>query len=278
MTELDWEKNKSSHSVTLHGRTALAIIVGAICLLSNAPNSAAVDDDDRYSSWFFTSEEVAAAYQYQQNYGERLRFPLRAAPCLFRGGEFATSYRRNPLAVSCRFVLEVTRHMKEMLDAGAAKFLFPLDADHAHLGVPMEVWNNKYKNLPLEQVFPAILREPGLVALYHTAEHLRVTDRKTGAVDAEAKAWQEKRNVLGYFDGRPIKILQPDPKGSGVAMPEDYYSYGGFSFLASPRGELYLASGLNMITFDIAFDANAFDDAEEQHAFSAENTLLRADK
>ena len=142
----------------------------------------------------------------------------------------------------------------------------------------MEVWNNKYKNLSLEQVFPAILREPGLVALYHTAEHLRVTDRKTGAVDAEAKAWQEKGNVLGYFDGRPIQILQPDPKSSGVAMPEDYYSYGGFSFLASPRGELYLASGLNMITFDIAFDANAFDDAEEQHAFSAENTWLRADK
>ena len=278
MTELDWEKNKSSHSVTLRGRTALAIIVGAICLLANAPNSTAVDDDDRYGSWFFTPEEVAAAYQYQQNYGERLRFPLRAGPCLFRGGEFATSYRRNPLAVSCRFVLEVTRHMKEMLEAGAAKFLFPLDADHAHLGVPMEVWNNQYKNLPLEEVFPAILREPGLVALYHTAEHLRVTDRKTGAVNAEAKAWQEKRNVLGYFDGRPIKILQPDPKGSGVAMPEDYYSYGGFSFLASPRGELYLASGLNMITFDIAFAANAFDDAEEQHAFSAENPLLRADK
>ena len=52
MTELDWEKNKSSHSVTLRGRTALAIIVGAICLLANAPNSAAVDDDDRYSSGF----------------------------------------------------------------------------------------------------------------------------------------------------------------------------------------------------------------------------------
>jgi len=270
MIQLDWKNGNSSCFVALRRRGALAIIVGVICFLSNAPNVAAVDDDDRYSSWFFTSEEVAAAYQYQQNYGERLRFPLRAGPCLFRGGEFATSYRRNPLAVSCRFVLEVTRHMKEMLDAGAAKFLFPLDADHAHLGVPMEVWNNKYKNLPVEQIFPAILREPGLVALYHTAEHLRVTDRKTGAVNAEAKAWQEKRNVLGYFDGRPIKILKPDPKGSGVAMPEDYYSYGGFSFLASPRGELYLTSGLNMITFDIAFDANAFDDAEEQHAFSAE--------
>jgi len=212
MTQLDGKKNKSSHSVMPRGRTALAIIVGAICLLSNAPNSAAVDDDDRYSSWFFTSEEVAAAYQYQQNYGERLRFPLRAGPCLFRGGEFSTSYRRNPSVVSCRFVLEVTRHLKEMLDAGAAKFLFPLDADHAHLGVPMEVWNNKYKNLPLEQVFPAILREPGLVALYHTAEHLRVTDRKTGGSTRKPKPGKRSATSWAISTGARSRFCSPIPR------------------------------------------------------------------
>ena len=139
MTELDWKKNKSSHSVMLRGRTALPIIVGAICLLANAPNLAAVDDDDRYSSWFFTSEEVAAAYQYQQNYGERLRFPLRAGPCQFRDGQFSTSYRRNPSAVSCRFVLEVTRHMKEMLDAGAALGCRPRASGRAHRGVEQQI-------------------------------------------------------------------------------------------------------------------------------------------
>ena len=264
---------------TSRRRGAIHAVAAMVAILINCfvqPASlGAVEDDDRYSSWFFTSEEVTAAYQYQQNYGERLRYPLRASACFFRGnGEFATSYRRNPLAVSCRFVLEVTRHLKEMLDAGAAKYLFPLDADHGHLGVPLEAWNTKYKNLPVEQVFPEILREPGLVVLYHTAEHLRIADRNTGAVNAEAKAWQEKRNVLGYFDGRPIKILAPDPKGAGVAMPENYYSYGGFNFLASPRGELYLSAGSNMITFDIAFDSTAFDDTEEQHAFSGDPAWL----
>ncbi len=230
------------------GRIILSAILAAIVNLPVALKAG--DEEDRYGSWFFTSDEVEAAYQYQQSFGERLRFPLRAGPCLFRDGEFATSYRRSQFAVSCRFVMEVTRHLKEMLETGAAKFLFPLDADHAHLGVPLDVWNNKYKNLPAEQVFAAMLREPGLVALYHTAEHLRVTDRKTGKVNAAAKVWQEKRNVLGYFDGRPIRILPSDPKGQGVGMPESFYSYGGFSFLASPRGELYLVSGANMITFD----------------------------
>ena len=256
-------------------RCAPVILACVIDIFSQTTGLGAAADDDRYSSWFFTAEEVTAAYQYQQNYGERLRYPLRASNCLFHAsGEFATSYRRHPLAVSCRFVLEVTRHLKEMLDAGAAKYLFPLDADHGHLAVPLELWDSKYKSLSVDQVFPAILREPGLVALYHTAEHLRITDRKTGAVNAEAKAWQEKRNVLGYFDGRPIQILSPDPKGAGVAMPENYYSYGGFNFLASPRGEIYLSAGTNMITFDIAFDSNVFDDTDEQHAFSGNPASL----
>ena len=255
------------------GRIILSAFLAAIVNLPVALNAG--DDEDRYGSWFFTSDEVEAAYQYQQNFGARLRFPLKAGPCLFRDGEFATWYRRSNLVISCRFVMEVTRHLKEMIDAGAAKFLFALDADHAHLGVPLDVWNRKYKNLPAEQVFAAILREPGLVALYHTAEHLRVTDRRSGRVNAVAKAWQDKRNVVGFFDGRPIGILPPGPKGQGVGMPEEYYSYGGFSFLASPRGELYLASGASMITFDIAFDSGDVEDAEEQNAYFAGRKMVR---
>lgn len=107
---------------------------------------------------------------------------------------------------------------------------------------------------------PALLRDPGLVALYHTAEHLKVTDRRTGAVNPEAKAWLDKRNVLGFFDGRPIEILPPHPERQGVAMPEGYYSYSGFSFLASPKGELYLSLGSKIIVFDVAFDTNHFEE------------------
>ncbi len=155
----------------------------------------------------------------------------------------------------CTFVHQVTRHLREMIDSGAARFLFPLDADHAHLGVPMAAWKEKYQHLPPDEVVAALLRDPGLVALYHTAEHLRVTDRNTGEIDSEAKSWLDKRNVIGHFDGRPITILPPQAAGQGAAMPEEYYSYSGFSFLASPRGELYLSFGTKIVVFDIAFDA-----------------------
>ena len=90
------------------------------------------------------------------------------------------------------------------------------------------------KIFPLEQLFAALVRDPGLVALYHTAEHLRVTDRKTGALNSDAKKWQDKRNVIGYFDGRPNKILPAQPNGQGASMPEEYYSYSGFTFPRQP--------------------------------------------
>ncbi len=195
-------------------------------------------DADRYDDWYFTAGEVGAAYQYQENYGERLRNPLRAANCLFRDGEIKAQQNRNSFTVPCRFVSEIARHLKEMIEVGAAKFLFPLDADHSHLGVPLELWESKYKNLSTAEVIPAIIREPQLVALYHTAEHLRVAERGTGAINKATKSWQSKRNVLGFFDGRGIQILPREPMGRGASMPEGYYSYSGFSFLANPRGEL----------------------------------------
>ncbi len=105
------------------------------------------DEEDRSGVWYFTAEEISAAYQYQESYGERLRNPLRAAGCMFGGGEFAARHGKTTFTESCRFVRQVTRHLKEMIDAGAAKFLFPLDADHAHFGVPTTAWKEKYQHL-----------------------------------------------------------------------------------------------------------------------------------
>jgi hypothetical protein len=255
-------------------RLMLCAMLAIMLLLADFGMVTEAADEDRYDDWYFTAGEVGAAYQYQENYGERLRNPLRAANCLFRDGEINTRQNRNSFTVPCRFVLEITRHLKEMIEVGAAKFLFPLDADHAHLGVPLEMWESKYKHLSAAEIIPAILREPRLVALYHTAEHLRVTERGTGAVNKAAKSWQSKRNVLGFFDGRGIQILPPEPMGRGASMPEGYYSYGGFSFLASPRGELYLSLGAKVVSFDIALDSSAVEEFDDHNRISSESATL----
>lgn len=51
-----------------------------------------------------------------------------------------------------------------------------------------------------------------------------------------------------------IRILPPDPRGFGVGAPSSYYSVGGFTFLASPGGELSLFIDSKAIVFDISLD------------------------
>jgi hypothetical protein len=204
--------------------------------------------------WFFTAEEIEVAYRYQERFGERLFRPLRARDCLLGKKEFTAGYKGGEFAAPCRFIKETIRHLREMLEQGAARYLFPLDADHAHLAIPLELWENKYSKLPREQMLSSLLSEPALAALYHTAEHLTVIDPQTGKSDSQVRLWKDKRNVVGYYDGRPIEILPPDPRGLGMNIPQPYYSLGGFNFLASPKGELSLFLKNRAITFDISFD------------------------
>jgi hypothetical protein len=53
--------------------------------------------------------------------------------------------------------------------------------------------------------------------LYHTAEHL-AADPKLARLTAQVKNWKAQRNILAFYDGRPLKILPriltaPDTSG-----------------------------------------------------------------
>ncbi len=204
--------------------------------------------------WSFTAAEIEVAYRYQELFGERIQRPLRARECLLGRDSFIATYRGMEFAAPCRFITETIRHLKEMLVTGAARYFFPLDADHAHLAVPLQLWESKYRKLSYDTLLPELVAEPALAALYHTAEHLALGDPRKGRVDPLTRRWKENRNVVGYYDGRPIIILPPEPRGIGATMPPPYYSVGSFNFLASRQGELNLFHDRQVITFDITFD------------------------
>ena len=229
---------------TLLGCAGTSLVLGA----SIAAAQSAGD------SWYFSAAEIGSAYQYQENYGGRMRNALPAFSCMTGKADFAATIHGVPVRVNCRFVNQVTHHLKGMLDIGAARYLFPLDADHAHLAVPADVWSEKYEKLSAAQLMPALLNEPKLVALYHTAEHLEPEARIKGSEDIAVRRWREQRNVLGYFDGRPLQVLPPHPEGFGVGLPDGLVSYGGFNFLASPRGELMIVQGQRVISFDVSVE------------------------
>ena len=206
-------------------------------------------------SWYFTAAEIGAAYLYQENYHGRMLNPLPAFGCMTGKADFAATYRGIPVRVPCQFINAVMRHLKDMLDVGAARYLFPLDADHAHLAVPADVWAAKYSKFSSAQLPVAFLRESKLVALYHTAEHLETSAGDGATGDDGVKRWKKQRNVVGFFDGRPAPhILPPHPKGFGLGMPDGFVSYGGFNFLASPRGELMIVQDQRAIAFDVSLE------------------------
>lgn len=210
-------------------------------------------------SWFFSAAGIEAAFQYQESNGARIRNSLPAFGCMAGQGDFAAVYQQSSVRLPCRFVHQVTQHLKAMLNIGAAGFLFPLDADHAHLGVPTEVWAEKYSKLAAAPSMAALLREPRFVALYHTAEPLDHGVGDKGQDDAAVQRWRAQRNVQGYFDGRPLQVLTPHPEGFGVGMPEGLAGYGGFNFLASSRGESMLLHGARAIAFDVSLEMAELD-------------------
>lgn len=227
--------------------TSITLVMTYVSLLRAEPEP---------NPWYFSAEEIEAAYRYQENFGKGLKRPLRATSCIWGADDFSASLYGEHHRLPCRFVTETLRHLKEILLAGAARYIFPLDLNHAHLAIPRTSWREKYRDLPSEQILPALIRDPELVALYHSAEHLKV-ESKGGRVNPALRQWQSKRNILGFFDGRPIKILPPHPEGNGVSIPTKYWSYGGVEFLANRGAALAILLEDRVLAVDIRLDAGS---------------------
>lgn len=204
--------------------------------------------DDR---WFFTANEIADAYRYQQQFGARLRNPLEPQICLQGKKDFAASYQGRRFAAPCRFVGETIRQLRELLESGAAKYLFPLDVDSADLAVPADVYRSKYTQLPREEILPALLREPMLVAIYHTAVHL---NPEVGDKESAMNVWGKRRKVTGFYDGRPNQVLSPRSDGGVDYEPEGLVRLGSFTMMGHFLGELTFVANDSVVTFDLSFD------------------------
>jgi hypothetical protein len=219
--------------------TALVIVVF---------NGQAYSGDD---PWFFGPNEIANAHRYQQQFGARLRHPLKPEDCSYGQKEFSASYQGKQFTAPCRFVAETIRQLRELMESGVAKYLFPLDVGHADFGVPLDVWNKNYDKLPREEILPALLRERTLVAVYNTAQHLGPLASKT---NSGTSVWGQKRSVIGYYDGRRTKVLPPLSDGTLTYKPEGFHWLGGITLLSHHLGELQFIADETVVMFDMSFD------------------------
>jgi hypothetical protein len=217
--------------------------MSSVLILAAFSGQAFAGSDD---PWFFTADEIASAYRYQQQFGARVRNPLDPQAC-FRGEkEFSALYQGNRFAAPCRFVNETVRQLRELLETGAAKYLFPLDVAGADLALPSEVYASKYKNLPREEILPALLREPSLVAVYYTAVHLSPEDGAQG----------KNRAVAGFFDGQSNRILPLGSDGRVDYDSQKLIRVGGLSIMAHFLGEITFVPKDGAVTFDLSFESD----------------------
>jgi hypothetical protein len=201
--------------------------------------------------WFFAANEIANAHHYQQQFGARLRHPLKPEECSYGQKEFSASYQGKQFAAPCRFIADTIRQLRELLESGVAKYLFPLDVGHADFGVPLDVWNNKYDKLPREDILPALLHEPTLVAVYQTAQHLAPVTSKT---NSGTSVWGQRRSVIGFYDGRRTEVLPPRSDGALAYKPEGFQWLGGLTLMSHHLGELQFIADETVVMFDMSFD------------------------
>ena len=225
----------------------LRSLVGLGFVLAVFVGQAFAKDD----GWFFTDNEIANAYRYQLQFGARLRSPLEPRACLYHQREFLASYQGRQFAAPCRFIDETVRQLKELLESGAAKYLFPLDVDYADLAVPADVYRRKYKHLAKDEILPSLLREPTLVAIYHTAVHL---DQQISKERSEMSVWGTNRAFAGFYNGQTSQILARSADGDVSDELQGLVRLGSINMMAHFLGELVFVAAENVVTFDLSFD------------------------
>lgn len=160
--------------------------------------------------WFLTPEAIAKIYDQEYHGERRLQNVIRMEGGVLRGLSF-----RSEIVVPSRFIEQMCAHCSDMLAAGAAAYLFRLDAFHNHLYLPPEVVEREHQNLSINAASEKAMRDPRLVALYHNYEHTPIPPKGTPAYEV-----YKKRNVAAYFDGRPIEILPlPESKRTAADLP-----------------------------------------------------------
>lgn len=251
----DIDKEAKSH---LSRREFLKFLgVGGVAMLcpdvQRAIAQGILEPESRYErhGFFYTLEEVAKVYE-EEYYAEdkQLKNIL-----VRRGGKLLGSFEGTEFQVPDEFIGRTLDHLKDMLEQEAAKCLFRLDAFHGHFFVSERIYEEEYPSLSREERIQKLVTDKNLGVLYHNSEHLR-WDRS----DPETDSLYRKRNVIGWYDGRPITIL-PLPAGERTAIntPDWAHDVGPFlKFAAHKGGELSIRIGGKEIRLDISFDDQSY--------------------
>jgi len=247
--------------ITLIILSFLLIHMIAITLLHASMSSYDVDLSpasrcDYRKRWFYTLNEIKVLYGKEYGKGERLENFVR-----IENGKAIAYCMDAQFEIPEKFIKTTLRHLEKMLEKGCAKYIFRLDACHSHLFISNESFFKNYEKLTFAEMIKAFIKDESLGALYHNAEHLALRKPpKTGKIDPVAESLIKKRNIIGWYDGRPLELTYPKPsdpighlKANTAGIPESYCGFCTINFKANKHGEFIVRHSGQEIRIDISF-------------------------
>lgn len=228
----------------------LGLATGGV-LCSGLEKAIAQEAPSRYEKhgWSYTLEEMREIYEQEYDGEKILKNFLRK-----KNGNWVGLIGGKEFAVPQEFLDKTLKHLKDMLEQEAAKFIFRLDCSHGHFFIDKEIYKSKYAALDGYETARALVGDSGLGILFHNLEHLK-------ADSEEAVECHKKRNVAGWYDGRPIAILPlpKDKKSTAVSAEELGHDLAPYpKFAAHKEGSFSIEVGGKEIRLDISFDDNSY--------------------
>lgn len=170
--------------------------------------------------------------------------------------------RGGPVVLPASFVRSVARHIEDAFAADYVDAVFFPDMGHSHFLVPQARWDSTYAAYPTDRMsdmYGALMADPGLEMLYHTAEQLKTLDGNRRPIGDERTRFRYRtRNIVGGNDGRGgLKVLQNPGSAANTVheVPGYFWWSAGFNVSANAAGCFtYTAKGR---TF--RFDLSLFD-------------------
>ena len=142
-----------------------------------------------------------------------------------------------------RLIESVKAHIETALKYGYADFIFFPDMGHSHLFIPQDRWDDVYAGFALENLSSmrsAVLDDPDVRILYHTAEQLELLDTDDVVKKDPDLMWRYfTRNPVGDNQGLGrLDLIRDLETAMNTArdLPGYHYYGAGFNLSANANG------------------------------------------
>jgi len=147
--------------------------------------------------WWYSYADVDRLYEKHYNRESQLKDAI-----YFKDGAFFVKISAGiedlTLEIPPSFLANIMVHLRDGLEKEWFRYVFWPDLNHGHLFLPDEI-RKKYVKLEWKDYYRLAFGDRKLGVLYHAAEHFC-------HLDPANTRFIETRNILGWFDGRPMEL------------------------------------------------------------------------